>query len=83
MLSVYAVRYAVADYRLIVRGHTGVYARVENEVKSGKHVASPSARRFAEKYGCPYLIRVSEKNFGAHEGVRSVPLYAACLLGEL
>ena len=53
------------------------------EVKSGKHVASPSARRFAEKYGCPYLIRVSEKNFGAHEGVRSVPLYAACLLGEL
>ena len=52
------------------------------EVKSGKHVASPSAIRFANKYGCPYLVRVSEKNFGSSDGVHSVPLYAACLLGE-
>lgn len=53
------------------------------EVKSGRHVRSTSAMRFAEKYECPYVIRVSERDFGATEDVRAVPLYAACLLGEL
>ena len=71
---------STGEVEFVIQANDGV---IPIEVKSGKRVSSPSARRFAEKYGCPYLIRVSEKNFGAHEGVRSVPLYAARLLGEL
>lgn len=52
------------------------------EVKSGRRVRSTSAQRFAEKYDCPYIIRVSEKDFGKTDSVISVPLYAACLLSE-
>lgn len=52
------------------------------EVKSGERVRSASAKRFAEKYGCPYVVHMTAKNFGATDKVRSVPLYAAVLLGE-
>lgn len=72
--------HSTGEVEFVIQANDGV---IPIEVKSGKRVSSPSAHRFAEKYGCPYLIRVSEKNFGTHEGVRSVPLYAACLLGEL
>ncbi|HIY50417.1 MAG TPA: DUF4143 domain-containing protein [Candidatus Olsenella avicola] len=43
------------------------------EVKSGTHVRSTSAKRFAQKYGCPYVLRVTGKNFGAMGEVRNVP----------
>lgn len=52
------------------------------EVKSGKRVSSPSAIKFADKYNCPRVIRVAEKNYGMDEGIKSVPLYAALLIGE-
>ena len=52
------------------------------EVKSGERVRSTSAKRFAEKYNCPYIVHVTAKNFGATDNVRSVPLYAAVLLAE-
>lgn len=52
------------------------------EVKSGRRVKSTSAARFAEKYGCSRILRLSEKNFGADAGVCSIPLYAACLIAE-
>lgn len=52
------------------------------EVKSGKRVSSPSAKKFADKYNCPHVIRVTEKNYGMDEGIKSVPLYAALLIGE-
>lgn len=57
-------------------------AVVPVEVKSGRRVRSTSAQRFIEKYKCPYIIRISEKDFGKTESVFSVPLYAACLLSE-
>ena len=50
------------------------------EVKSGRRVRSTSAQRFAERYGCPSIIRLSQNNFGEEGIVRSVPLYAACLV---
>ena len=53
------------------------------EVKSGRRVRSTSAVRFAEKYGCPLIVRVSAKDFGFDGTVFSVPLYAAVLVGEL
>ncbi len=53
------------------------------EVKSSQRVRSTSAKAFAEKYGCPYILRVTGKNFGKAEGVINIPLYAAGLIPEL
>ena len=47
------------------------------------HDTIGSAARFAEKYGCPIIVRVSAKDFGFDGTVFSVPLYAAALVGEL
>jgi predicted AAA+ superfamily ATPase len=47
------------------------------EVKSGVHVRSKSMGVFIEKYKPPYGIRISKKNFGFENGIKSVPLYAA------
>lgn len=52
------------------------------EVKSGNQTRTTSAKRFAEKYGCPYVVTVSAKNFGKTEASRSIPLYATILLAE-
>jgi predicted AAA+ superfamily ATPase len=46
------------------------------EVKSGVRVRSKSLGIFMEKYKCPYGIRISKKNFGFENGIKSVPLYA-------
>lgn len=68
------------EVEFVVRTGAGV---VPVEVKSGRRVRSTSAQRFAEKYDCPYVIRVSERDFGATENVRAIPLYAAGLISEL
>jgi len=47
------------------------------EVKSGMRVRSKSMRIFMEKNKCPYGIRISKKNFGLENSIKSVPLYAA------
>ena len=47
------------------------------EVKSGIRIRSKSMGLFMEKYKCPYGIRVSKKNFGFENGIKSIPLYAA------
>lgn len=52
------------------------------EVKSKSHVRSRSAISFAEKYGTGEVVRVSAKNFGHEADIRSVPLYAAHLIGR-
>ncbi|GHT29030.1 ATPase [Bacteroidia bacterium] len=46
------------------------------EVKAGVRVRSKSMGIFMEKYKCPYGIRISKKNFGFENGIKSVPLYA-------
>ncbi|KAA6331628.1 hypothetical protein EZS27_019778 [termite gut metagenome] len=46
------------------------------EVKSGVRVRSKSLGIFMEKYKCSYGIRISKKNFGFENGIKSVPLYA-------
>lgn len=46
------------------------------EVKAGMRVRSKSLNIFMEKYKCPYAIRISKKNFGFENGIKSVPLYA-------
>ena len=45
------------------------------EVKAGERVASRSLNVFIKKYAPPYSIRISAKNFGLANGIKSVPLY--------
>mgnify|MGYP004702458725 FL=1 len=47
------------------------------EVKKGKRNRSKSLHLFIEKYESPYAIRISKKNFGFENRIKSVPLYAA------
>lgn len=47
------------------------------EAKSADNVRSKSLMRFIDLYSPPYAIRVSAKNFGYENGIKSVPLYAA------
>lgn len=46
------------------------------EVKSGIRVRSKSLGIFMDKYKCPYAIRISKKNFGFENTIKSIPLYA-------
>ena len=46
------------------------------EVKSADNVMAKSLKQFAAKYAPAYSIRVSAKNFGFENKIKSVPLYA-------
>ena len=46
------------------------------EVKKGEHVRSRSLSVFVDSYKPAYSIRLSLKNFGEKDGLKSVPLYA-------
>ncbi len=46
------------------------------EVKSGRRVNSKSLNNYIEKYKPEYSIRISTKNFGLENNIKSVPLYA-------
>ncbi len=47
------------------------------EVKASTHNKSQSLNAFVKKYNSPYSIRISAKNFGFENDIKSVPLYAA------
>lgn len=51
------------------------------ECKLGESVKSKSLTEFIKKYSVPYSIRVSAKNFGFENNIKSVPLYALFCLG--
>jgi len=46
------------------------------EVKTGTRTKSKSLNMFVEKYKPSYSIRISSKNFGFENNIKSVPLYA-------
>jgi predicted AAA+ superfamily ATPase len=46
------------------------------EVKKGTRTKSISMNMFLKKYNCPYAIRISKKNFGFENNIKSVPFYA-------
>lgn len=46
------------------------------EVKSGDNVASASLNEYIRLFTPAYSIRISEKNFGFENNIKSVPLYA-------
>lgn len=47
------------------------------ECKSSDNTRSRSLKMFIDKYNPEYVIRISIKNFGFENGIKSVPLYAA------
>ena len=47
------------------------------EAKSGENVRSDSLKKYIRKYSPGYAFRVSARNFGFENGIKSVPLYAA------
>jgi predicted AAA+ superfamily ATPase len=62
---------AEVDFVLQIDG-----AIVPIEVKKGTRNRSKSLVVFVEKYKSAYSIRISKKNFGFENGIKSVPLYA-------
>jgi predicted AAA+ superfamily ATPase len=53
------------------------------EVKSGLRVRSQSLNVFIKKYSPQYAIRLSEKNFGWQNNIKSIPLYAAFCIEDM
>ena len=46
------------------------------EVKKGKRNRAISLSNFVKRYNCPYSIRISQKNFGFENNIKSIPFYA-------
>lgn len=46
------------------------------EVKSGRRTNSKSLNEYVAKYNPKYSIRISSKNFGFENNIKSIPLYA-------
>ena len=50
------------------------------EVKSSQNVRSKSLQQFISKYHPNWSMRISTKNFGFENNIKSVPLYAVCCI---
>ncbi len=50
------------------------------EVKSSDNTRSKSLMAFINRFNPPYAIKISTKNFGFENGIKSVPLYAVFCL---
>ncbi len=63
-----------AEVDFIIQDQNGNIIPVE--VKSSENVKSRSLAQYVNRYTPPYSIRISAKNFGFENGIKSVPLYA-------
>jgi predicted AAA+ superfamily ATPase len=63
-----------AEVDFIINNADGI---IPIEVKSGTSTQSKSLKVYMEKYRPPYAMRLSAKNFGYENGIKSLPLYAA------
>ena len=50
------------------------------EVKASDNITSKSLNSYIKKYNPKYSIRISSKNFGFENNIKSIPLYAAFLI---
>lgn len=66
-----------AELDFIIRKDDSV---IPVEVKSADNVRARSLKVFVEKYTPTYSIRLSTKNFGYENGIKSIPLYAVFCL---
>ena len=53
------------------------------EVKNGRRITSKSLNEYIKKYNPQYSIRISSKNFGFENNIKSVPLYAVFCIGNI
>lgn len=53
------------------------------EVKAGENPQSKSLKTYIENFEPKYAIRISSKNFGLVNGIKSIPLYAVFCLKDL
>ena len=63
----------IAEVDFLLYNDDGV---IPVEVKAAKNTQSKSLKTFIEKYNPVYCIRLSTKNFGIINGIKSIPLYA-------
>ncbi|MCL2502682.1 MAG: DUF4143 domain-containing protein, partial [Bacteroidales bacterium] len=63
----------VAEVDFLLNTSSGI---IPVEVKATENVRSRSLRVYMEKYRPHYAIRISARNFGCVQGIKSVPLYA-------
>lgn len=52
------------------------------EVKTSTHVKSRSLNNYMKKYNPKYAIRVSTRNFGFKDNIKSIPLYAVFCIND-
>ena len=64
-----------AEVDFIIQDKAGKIAPIE--VKSSENVKAKSLKVFCERYKPTTIYRVSAKNFGFENAIKSVPLYAA------
>lgn len=62
---------AEVDFLIVRDNHV-----IPVECKAGNHVKAKSMMVYREKYKPAYCIRISARNFGMVDGIKSVPLYA-------
>jgi predicted AAA+ superfamily ATPase len=68
-----------AEVDFLLSQETGI---IPCEVKSADNVKSKSLSVYVAKYNSEYAVRISSKNFGFDNGIKSVPLYAThCIKG--
>ena len=51
------------------------------KVKASDNTTSKSLFAYMSKYNPKYAIRISSKNFGFENNIKSIPLYAVHLIG--
>ena len=66
-----------AEVDFIIYNEDGI---IPVEVKSGNSVKSTSLNLYIREHKPKYAIRISSKNFGFENNIKSVPLYAAFLI---
>ncbi|MDR0523732.1 MAG: AAA family ATPase [Candidatus Methanoplasma sp.] len=66
-----------AEVDFVIQGERGA---IPVEVKAAENTRSRSLGVFRDTYSPEYSIRVSGRNFGFENGIKSVPLYAAWCL---
>ena len=69
-----------AEVDFIIQNKTGDIIPIE--VKSSENVRSKSLAQFIERYHPAYAIRISTKNFGFENNIKSIPLYAVHCINE-
>ncbi len=64
-----------AELDFVIQNQLGEVIPIE--VKSSENVRSKSLQQFITKYNPAWSLRISARNFGFENNIRSVPLYAA------